>query len=331
MNRNYQKEEEFYADKKFCFSYSSLNKLLFSPSLFYKDYILKDREVRTDKHLVEGKLLHCLLFEPENFESKFNLMPGKIPTDSVKRVLKDLTLHTDAETLADCEDFVILDSLKSVNLYQSLKADEARLAKIVTADNESYWKFLSNTNKDTIDQTTLDRSTEQVNILKNKDEVMSLFSNETTDFELDDYETHAEKYLTAKLKGLPFGLHGYIDFYSVDHKEKKIVISDLKTTGKTISDFKESVDFYNYWLQASIYCKLVWDSMSQVENRDDYTIEFKFVVIDKYNQSYVFDVSQDTLSGWAEGLSGVLNAANYHYKERNFSLPYEFLVNKVTL
>tara|TARA_B100000497_G_scaffold123947_1_gene157538 strand:- start:2478 stop:3473 length:996 start_codon:yes stop_codon:yes gene_type:complete len=331
MNRNYQREEEFYADKEFCFSYSSLNKLLFSPSLFYKDYILKDREVRTDKHLVEGKLLHCLLFEPENFEQKFNVMPGKIPTESLKRVLKDLILHTDAETLAECEDYVILDSLKSVNLYQSLKADEARLAKVRTDDNESYWKFLSNTNKDTIDQITLDRSNDQVSILKDKKDVMTLFSNESTDFELDDYETHAEKYLSCKLKGLPFGLHGYIDFYSIDHKEKSIVISDLKTTGKTISDFKETVDFYNYWLQAAIYCKLVWDSMDSVENRDDYTIEFKFVVIDKYNQAYVFDVTQDTLSGWAEGLGGVLKAADYHYKERNYVLPYEFLVNKVNL
>ena len=331
MNRNYQKEEEFYADKKFCFSYSSLNKLLFSPSLFYKDYILKDREVRTDKHLVEGKLVHCLLFEPENFDSKFNVMPGKIPTESLKKVLKDLTLHTDAVTLADCADFVILDSLKSVNLYQSLKADEARLAKVRTEDNESYWKFLSNTSKDTIDQTTLDRSSEQVLVLKDKDDVMSLFNNKTTDFELDDYETYAEKYLSCELIDLPFGLHGYVDFYSVDHKEKRVVISDLKTTGKTISDFKETVDFYNYWLQASIYCKLVWDSMKSVENRDDYTIEFKFVVIDKYNQAYVFDVSQDTLSGWAEGLGGVLKAADYHYKERNFTLPYEFLVNKVKL
>ena len=225
-------------------------------------------------------------------------MPGKIPTESLKKVLKDLTLHTDAVTLADCADFVILDSLKSVNLYQSLKADEARLAKVRTEDNESYWKFLSNTSKDTIDQTTLDRSSEQVLVLKDKDDVMSLFNNKTTDFELDDYETYAEKYLT---------------------------------TGKTISDFKETVDFYNYWLQASIYCKLVWDSMKSVENRDDYTIEFKFVVIDKYNQAYVFDVSQDTLSGWAEGLGGVLKAADYHYKERNFTLPYEFLVNKVKL
>ena len=64
-----QKEEEFYA-KDFNFSYSSLNKIQFSPSLFYKDYILKDREIQTDKHLIEGKLIHCLLFEPNNLENK---------------------------------------------------------------------------------------------------------------------------------------------------------------------------------------------------------------------------------------------------------------------
>ena len=71
MIRNIEKEEQFYSNDKFKFSYSSLNKLLFSPSLFYKDYILNDREVRTDKHLVEGKLVHCLVFEPEKLDEKF--------------------------------------------------------------------------------------------------------------------------------------------------------------------------------------------------------------------------------------------------------------------
>ena len=111
MNKDLQKEEEFYA-KPFRFSYSSLNRLLFSPSLFYKDYILKDREIRTDKHLVEGKLVHCLVFEPENLNKKFNVVPGKAPSDSVRKVLKDMSMHTDAPTLQECDDFIILDSLK---------------------------------------------------------------------------------------------------------------------------------------------------------------------------------------------------------------------------
>ena len=59
-----KKEKEFkkkYNNNEFNFSYSSLNRLSFSPKLFYKDYILKIREIKTDKHLIEGKLLHLLL------------------------------------------------------------------------------------------------------------------------------------------------------------------------------------------------------------------------------------------------------------------------------
>jgi len=134
------KENEFYA-KDFNFSYSSLNKLLFSPSIFYKEYILKDREIRTDKHLVEGKLVHCLLLEPENLEKKFKIVPGKTPTDSVRKVLHIISEKFSAEKLADVPDSVITDVLKEVNLYQSLKTDEQRIAKIKIDDYETYWKF----------------------------------------------------------------------------------------------------------------------------------------------------------------------------------------------
>ena len=155
MNRNFQKEEEFYANNKFCFSYSSLNKLLFSPFLFYKDYILKDKEVRTDKHLVEGKLLHCLLFEPDNLKDKFSITPGKAPSDSVRKVLKNMSLYTDAEKLFDVPSEIVLDSLKEMNLYQSLKTDEQRIVKIIKKEFEPYWEFLSNSNVDVIDEDTL--------------------------------------------------------------------------------------------------------------------------------------------------------------------------------
>ena len=50
----------------------------------------------------------------------------------------------------------------------------------------------------------------------------------------------------------------YIDYYKINHSTKMVTICDLKTTSKTIADFKETVDFYNYWLQAAIYSKLVF-------------------------------------------------------------------------
>lgn len=329
IKNNNAKEEEFYADKDFCFSYSSLNKLLFSPSLFYKDYILKDREIRTDKHLIEGKALHCLMFEPEQFTTKFNIVPGKLPSDNIRKVLKDMSLHTDAETLDSCEDFVILDSLKNLNLYQSLKADDSRLSKVRTEEAETYWKFLQNPSVDVIDQDTNQRVTESINYLKNNDEVMSLFSDETTDFDLDPIEIHCEKYLKSELKDVDFGLHGYVDYLKIDNDKKVATICDLKTTGKTVADFRETVDFYNYWLQAAVYMKLVYDFLG--DKADEYTLEFKFIVIDKYNQVYVFNVSNESISAWTNGLEGVINTAKFHYNSRNYSLPMDFLVNKVTL
>jgi|TARA_R110000782_G_scaffold27855_8_gene70228 hypothetical protein len=328
MIKNKEKEDVFYAKKDFCFSYSSLNKLLFSPSLFYKEYILFDREVRTDKHLIEGKLVHCLLFEPENVLKKFNLVPGRAPSDNIKKVMKDMSLYTDAETLADCSKQALL-SLKALNLFQSLKTDEQRLKKVIVPDNEPYWSFLNNANVDVIDHDTMNKCLEKVEILKQNADVMALFKQQETDFELDPIETHAEAYLKSKLTDNDFGLHGYIDFYKVDHDKKEVTICDLKTTGKTISDFRDTVDFYNYWLQAAIYCKLVYDTLG--DKAEEYTIKFKFVVIDTYKQVYVFDVTDETLVGWADGLEGVIKVASYHYKEKNYQLPYDFLIGNIKL
>jgi len=326
---NKQKEEEFYS-KPFNFSYSSLNRLLFSPSLFYKDYILKDREVKTDKHLIEGKLVHCLVFQPENINVLFSTVPGKIPSENVKKVLKSLTLHTDTPLLADVEDFVILDSLKEQNLYQSLKTDEQRVAKIKTTDSEDYYEFICTTGKDIIDNDTLLRCQDQANIIKQNPGVMELFNTGATDFELDTLEVFKEKPLECKLQNYDFGLKGIVDYYTIDHDKKVLHIVDLKTTSKTISDFSESIDFYNYWLQASIYITLALNNHI-VAKRENYKILFTFVVIDKYNQVYPFPVSEKTLSSWATGMVGVLKCAEHHYKERNYTLPYEFLVDTVEL
>ena len=159
---------------------------------------------------------------------------------------------------------------------------------------------------------------------------MKLFSNESeTDFELDPISIHCEQPLYCKLENYDFGLKGIIDFYKVDKEKKVVTICDLKTTSKTISDFKETVDFYNYWLQASIYSKLVYENLG--DDADLYQILFKFVVIDKYNQVYVFDVSDETLGIWANGLENVIKRANYHYINKEYTLPYDFLIEKVKL
>ena len=329
MKKDPIKEEEFY-NKDFKFSYSSLNKLLFSPQLFYKDYILKEREEKTDKHLIEGKLLHLLILEPERLHEQFSIVPTKVPSESLKKVLKLISNHTEEKELSNVDDTVILNCLHEVYLYQSLKDTDKRVAKVRTPECEDYYAFMCDTSgKDIIDNDMLLRAMDRVQIIKDNKQVMDLLFHQTTDFELDPIETHNEKYLKCELNDYAFGLKGYIDRYIIDHETKQITIVDIKTTSKSLDKFAETVDYYNYWMQAVIYITLVIKSSEK--DISSYKINFNFVVIDNYDQVYVFDVSDNTLQTWYEIFTMTLREANYHYTERDYSLPYEFAKGNVTL
>ncbi len=330
MKKDLIKEEEFY-NKDYNFSYSSLNKLLFSPKLFYKDYILKERELKTDKHLIEGKLLHLMFLQPEKLHEEFSIVPSKIPSDTLRKVLKNITLYTDVTELDLVEDRIILDSLKEVGLYQSLKDETKRIAKVRTVECIDYYAFEASAgNKDIIDNDMLTKAIERVEMLKANKDVMSIMDHEVTDFEMDPVEIYNEKYLECDLKDYKFGLKGFVDRYTIDHDKKEITIIDLKTTSKGLEKFAETVDFYRYWMQAVIYITLV------IKNSDkkvsSYKINFNFVVIDNQNQIYVFDVSNETKSKWYNGFeSEILNVADYHYTNKEYGLPYEFAKGNVIL
>ena len=342
------KFKKIYNDGGFKFSYSSLNRLKFSPKLFYKDYILYEKEIKTDKHLIEGKLLHMVLLQPENLLEEFSIVPGKIPSDAVRRVLKEVKDNLPGipnsgdpeveqnyeEPLLDDLDVYIITALKHQNLYQSMKDDSKKLAKIQTADNEEYFKFLcTQEGKDIIDNDMLAKAHERVTLIKENKEISDLINPVVTDFEMDDVtlerEVYNEQYLTCTLKDLKFGLKGYVDKYIIDHQKRTITIIDLKTSGKSIAQFSETVEFYNYWLQAAIYTMLVIKNVE--EGVQGYEIKFNFIVIDTYGQVYNFEVIRDTMQKWGAQMLLTLDAAKYHCDNMNFTLPYDFLNNKVVL
>ena len=347
MRKDKQLEKNFIESVekgRFNFSYSSLNRMIFSPQLFYKDYILKDREIRTDKHLIEGKLLHLLLLQPEEFNKQFSMIPGKIPSEAVRRVLNEvkdnlpLPLNSgdpEVEQNWEWEKLSLLNkeintALKHQNLYQSMKDEAKRVAKIQTTDNEDYYRFLcTSEGKDIVDQDMYDKALARVGIIRDNEPINALLTKETTDFEIDTVEIHNEAFLTCTLNDYNFGLKGFIDRYMIDHDKKTITIIDIKTTGKTITDFPETVEFYNYWMQSAIYINLVIKNVEK--NVQNYEINFNFIVIDKYNQTYNFPVSKDSIYKWGVGLNGILGMADYHIKENKYDLPYDFLTKTISL
>lgn len=327
--------EKFYKDK-FYFSYSGLNKLLYSPAMFYSHYILREREDSVDPHLVGGRVLHCLLFEPDKYDDHFISLNGKLPTDSQKKIIdnifkKHLEIQNDSLSLEDYSQDILTELLYA-NLYQSLKTDEQRLKKLLTEDNKEYFKFLINSQGKTIvDQPTLDGCKEQVEILKSNSDVRALLQLDKT-----EEDTHIEVYneLFHKMDhdALPFGLHGVLDNVVVDSDSKTIFINDLKTTGKSIGDFADAVEYYKYWIQGAIYFILAGNKfLKDLPNPDTWSMQVTFIVIDKYNLVYPFQVSEETMSVWNKDFLDIINIAKWHYDNKRYDLPYDLATGNFKL
>ena len=326
---------QFY-NKKFYFSYSSINKLLFSPRMFYSHYVLNQREDSTDAHLVTGRVLHCLLLDPHTFDEQFTLLPGKLPSGNNKQIIDNIfkyhcTVGNDSLNLDDYSN-EILTQLLTINLHQSLKTDEQRLAKILTEEHKDYFNFLKTSlDKTVVDEPTLHGCKESVEVLRNNTSVRALLQLDRT--EEDTHITvHNELPLLIDVDYLPFGFKGILDNVVIDSESKTIFISDLKTTGKNLTDFPDAVKFYKYWIQAVVYYKMAYYKFVKgLSDEIDWNIVVTFIVIDKYNQVYPFQVSQESLAIWQQDFENIEDVVKYHYENKDFTLPYELAMGYVKL
>jgi hypothetical protein len=223
----------------------------------------------------------------------------------------------------------VLDVLKDINLHQSLKTDQQRIDKMYTAEAMNYWEFLkAKGNKTLIDQETYDFCKTGVDLIKMNPEICDLIGCKITDF--SNKEVFNELFVNAQMNNKPFGVKGIIDNLVIDHDKKIIYINDIKTTSKDLKDFPSSIEFYNYSLQAAMYCSLIGIKFINLIDRG-YELKFHFVVIDRSYQVYAFPVSENTLNNWLSALMTGLEKAEWHYINKNYDLPYDFALRKVIL
>lgn len=334
-------EDLFYANK-FYFSYSGLNRLLYAPRLFYTHYVLGQKDDKTSQALLEGKVIHCLMLDADSFDKQFILLPGNMPSENPKKVLdkvyekyleKCQIAPEDAPVSTNLEDYEdeILEALKEINLHQSLKTDAQRLEKILTDANKEYFEFLNKqSEKEIVDIPTYDKCLLVAEQLKNHSQVSDILGLNN---ESQQVQVFNEIPIQTDIEGFSFGLKGILDNVKVDWDKKIISISDLKTTSKSLVDFRETIDFWNLWLQAALYKRMVIQEFILSNNLDlsEWKITFTFVVVDKYNQVYPFPISDETMAEWEKKADEKLKEAEWHYSNRRFDLPYALAASQVVL
>lgn len=300
----------------FIFSYSSLNKLLFSPKLFYNHYFLNQREEKIESYLVEGKLVHCYILQPEAFNDLFVVSP-KVPTDNIKKLLHAMFERVGGGSLGD-HPSTILELLEEQNLYQSFTQDEKRLEKVLTDEHQLYYDFIGNRDKSVVDPETMSRCQESANILREHPTVESHIKEVSN----SKYEVYNELPLQCENFRDGFGIKGILDRIVINRETNSCEIVDVKTTGKSIQDFPvDSIEYYNYWLQAAIYIHLTNCHFGiPIES-----IDYSFWVIDKYAQPYNFGVSESTKHEWLKRFDEALEKGMFHFTKFDFTLPYAML------
>lgn len=325
-------EAEFFA-KKYYLSYSALSKLLSSPTVFYTNYVLNQKEDIKGVYLDLGKAIHCLLLDREQFDNQFIVASSNIPTGNTQEVVDQVyQIHKEVNTLPDrtLGDYTdeILDILKTINLHQSLKTDQQRIDKIISPQSTEYFEYLTTAEgKTIIDNDSFELCLSAVEAIKENAIVAQLLGLEQNNAEESIFNEYP---LQAEPSTHPFGYKGILDNLRIVPSEKTIYINDLKRTGKSLVYFEESVEKYNYWAQAAMYVKLVKANIQEA-NLKDWTIVFNFVVVDNFNQVYPFEVSKITLDYWGVMLDEKLQEVDYHFKTNDFTLPYKFATGKVTL
>ena len=318
-------------------SYSALVKLCKNPRQFHKEYILGEREILERSYFKKGGLFHLFVLEPENFDEKFILLPGKLPSDSVQQVIRDVweSYKANAEeddrknSLLTDFDKEILDHLKEINLYQSYKTDDQRLKKVICTEGVEFFQTIrdaDNYNKVVVDTQTVEDATKKAEIILANDWVKDML------IETETAVVRKEIELEAKLESYSFDLKGIIDLLKVDYKNSTIHIIDFKTTSKSIEQWRANFleSEYLYWLQMMIYKELVLGLIPK-DSKTAWTFKIWFPVIDKDDQVYVFPVSPETLHESQLKTVGVYDIAEWHIKNGEYDLPYNYAKGLVEL
>jgi nicotinamide riboside transporter PnuC len=81
-----------------------------------------------------------------------------------------------------------------------------------------------------------------------------------------------------------------------------------------------------------MYYHLIYEEyVKDKPDAKDWTIVITFIVVDKYNQIYPFQVSQESLAVWLKDFDKIIDIVKYHYENKDFTLPYELAIGNVKL
>lgn len=305
-------------DNKFYLSATGISTFFDSPKGFYNNYFGKDK--KKNKDYIIGKLIHVFILEPETFDDKFIVKDIKL-SDNLKLIAEEVidsgTLKIEDSKLIRTDDFfnLIIKLCKDLNYYQNLSTDENRYSKVLKEGLLDYFLFYHSIgDKKLITSAEYSKAKDLATVILEDSKLSMLFDKGNS-----NVEYYTELHLMCEYNEF-FGLHGFLDMLKIDHENKIIYLTDIKSTTKHLSRFIYEIKNLNYNLKIAHYTKLILEIYEDLF-RNDYVLEVRFIVVDSYKHSIDFLISEDTLFEYIKMYRNELDNLTEAFTKNNWGNP----------
>lgn len=251
-------------------SVSSLNLFATSPAAYREHILYPTKEVTT--YFTKGSAVDCLITEPDEFQNKFAVIKTTRPSGMMGDLCRLMHEYEKVNTEGLPEETLFKVAYKKTGF--KLK-EESVWKKYQGPAIQQYMTFLRNSQgKDVITEAEIEQAKDVVSMLQNNPRTKWFMKDCKNEILCDVYDQ-----LRVDFTYNDIACKGFLDRVVVNHNSKKVYPVDLKTTGKSVLEFRNSFIKYGYFRQAAFYQEGIKHWMSQDPKIKDYDIQnFRFVV-----------------------------------------------------
>jgi len=285
------------------------------------------RNSRTENEgLKFGSLIDDLLFNDKDYFNKhYYIFDGEKPTATLgvlcDIILKNfITIPTEEEIV----NIIILNKF-----WANVKNKDTLIEKF---NNSEFWDYLKckyeTVNKVVITTKEYEDSKEIINILKTHKYSKPVLINE--------YENISQVKFSIEYR--KFKIHGILDLISIDHKNKIVYFTDLKTGKNPAIEFEESFIKWRYYFQGAIYCLAFFEICKNLNLKDYRLAPFQFLYISKSDKTpLLFKMTEKwilaAMNGFSinrykfKGINELIDEIYWCWKNKEYSIPKYIVEN----
>lgn len=323
--------------------YSALSSIAKHPSHLAREFSDEEQERELTESMLLGSLTDCIIFTPDEFDTRFFESTTVKPSDKMGLMLEYYLEHEGSPLLMDKDK--VLEAARAVNYQRNWGPDT--IYKKFVEECAQYINIISTlAGRTLVSPEMKERATKLVTTLVTNEYTGPIFKPQEGVDKLPQFFYKWNVVVTPADDGPDEVLDCKMlsDYVVIDHRNKTIQPYDLKVIyGNPLQFYKTHYVKFNYYLQAAFYTLGLQKLVENVPEFANYRIEpFRFMVIAERYLPVIWTVTdlwlqvglyggQLTDGDYIPGVYKLLSDYAWHKYTRIFDYPSEVVLQNGVL